>query len=193
MPNQNFIFLVLSRFKNILSCSKQITSISCEDLVEWFGKPYYLKIDIEGVDVACIKQLTPETAPKYLSTELPPLVEALTTKPYSPEWQALAEQIFDLLGYLEELGYSRFKIVPQAMFNSRVRLVEEPEGTIPREDGQKRIYAASVQGIGYGTAGLWGEDVHFHFTKIKCFQVRVDERSFLKLNHMFYQIQVHVY
>lgn len=69
---------------------------SCRDLVEEFGTPVYLKIDIEGLDRACVESiatLAPELRPTYLSVEnvQPAVVHRLA-----------------------QLGYDAFKAVNQA-------------------------------------------------------------------------------
>jgi FkbM family methyltransferase len=56
------------------------------------GTPHYLKIDIEGYDLVCCEQLTPETKPPYISVEM---------------WQ------LEILLRLRDLGYDRFKLVDQ--------------------------------------------------------------------------------
>ena len=40
------------------------------DIVAEHGAPYYCKIDIEGNDSLCLRGLTPETAPTYISIEM---------------------------------------------------------------------------------------------------------------------------
>lgn len=52
--------------------SKTIRMRTCANLVEEFGTPTYLKIDIEGMDVACLdslKALYVEQRPRYVSME----------------------------------------------------------------------------------------------------------------------------
>jgi FkbM family methyltransferase len=57
-----------------------------------YGVPYYLKIDIEGCDLYCIKALSATDLPTYVSCEMS------TT---------------DALSHLRALGYSRFKLIDQ--------------------------------------------------------------------------------
>ena len=68
-------------------------------LLDKYGTPYFAKIDIEGTDLACLEGLLgrPEV-PRYVSVES----ERRT-------WAGLLRE-FDLF---TELGYDRFKIVPQ--------------------------------------------------------------------------------
>jgi FkbM family methyltransferase len=75
------------------------------------GIPYYLKIDIEGVDTKCLKALMAlRERPKYVSIEagLTSLRETLTE-----------------LSLLWKLGYRQFKIVNQRL-NSTVRCPNPP-------------------------------------------------------------------
>src|SRR5262249_14106151 len=63
------------------------------DLLEQYGVPSYLKIDIEGHDHYCVADLEPRDLPTYVSLELGPSLE-----PRSP---------------LRELGYRGFKLITQ--------------------------------------------------------------------------------
>ena len=70
-------------------------SVPCvrfRSLLEQFGVPFYLKIDIEGNDHLCLRDLDRETAPTHLSVE--------------------ASDI-SLLDLLRDLGYDRFKCISQ--------------------------------------------------------------------------------
>jgi FkbM family methyltransferase len=61
-------------------------------LLEQYGTPFYLKIDIEGHDLYCVQGLDPADLPEYISLEMGPL-EALFT--------------------LRDLGYTGFKLITQ--------------------------------------------------------------------------------
>lgn len=67
-----------------------------------FGVPGYLKIDIEGADLDCIHDLDPADLPLYLSIEL------------------TDDRVFSIL---KDLGYRRFKIVVQ---NCHRSVIGEP-------------------------------------------------------------------
>jgi FkbM family methyltransferase len=88
------------------------------------GVPYYLKIDIEGVDTKCLQALmTLRERPKYVSIEA-----GLTS----------FRETFTELSLLWKLGYRRFKIVNQRL-NSTVRCPRPPlEGSFVdyRFDGE---------------------------------------------------------
>ncbi|TBW11796.1 FkbM family methyltransferase [Azotobacter chroococcum subsp. isscasi] len=81
--------------------SEEITveSIRFPKIIDTYGCPHYLKIDIEGADMRCVNALKDmEYRPKYLSLE-----STMTS------W-------FDLLNEfktLESLGYTKFKLVNQ--------------------------------------------------------------------------------
>jgi FkbM family methyltransferase len=63
-----------------------------DQIIAEYGIPYYLKIDIEGNDLICCKQLSSRTKPEYISVEM------------THE---------DLLSRLRDLGYDRFKLINQ--------------------------------------------------------------------------------
>ena len=74
-----------------------VASTTCAQLIEAYGTPWYIKIDIEGADAWCVQSLgggrTAEARralPPYISTENPKLVDELASR-----------------------GYSRFKLVDQ--------------------------------------------------------------------------------
>lgn len=74
-------------------------------LLQEYGIPYYLKIDIEGADLLCLDALAEfATRPPYISIELN---------------LASPEAALEPLRRLRELGYSRFQLVNQALNPSR--------------------------------------------------------------------------
>ena len=81
--------------------SGQITvpGITMEKLFQQFDVPFYLKIDIEGMDEVCVRSLTPNTRPKYLSFEASNDIEAL-------------------LKFTSSLGYSQYKLINQLNFRN---------------------------------------------------------------------------
>ena len=66
-----------------------------QSIIEEFGAPYYLKVDIEGNDRLCLDDLRNDNLPKYISVEAADLA---------------------LLDSLAELGYTRFKCLSQFLF-----------------------------------------------------------------------------
>ena len=83
---------VLDRVKKKGEWEKiDIPCISTLDLIADHGKPFFMKVDIEGADFQALCSITPSTAPAYISLELnchEPIIERLI-----------------------ELGYSAFKFV----------------------------------------------------------------------------------
>ncbi|AXS39881.1 FkbM family methyltransferase [Breoghania sp. L-A4] len=77
-----------------------VDGVPFSQILETYGVPYYLKIDIEGSDILCLEGLLGSpTTPKYISIE--------STK---TSWKELKYE-FDLF---ERLGYSHFKVVRQS-------------------------------------------------------------------------------
>jgi hypothetical protein len=64
-------------------------------VLEEFGIPYYLKIDIEGNDILCVQDLDPRTLPQFISIETGSL---------------------NALALLRERGFKRFKCISQFNF-----------------------------------------------------------------------------
>lgn len=74
-----------------------VPTIHLRELFEQHGVPHYLKIDIEGADMFCLRQLTEVSAafrPRYVSIE-------------HNSWTT------DALAVLRELGYDGFRVVEQ--------------------------------------------------------------------------------
>lgn len=83
----------------------EVPSVTFESILQRYGIPYYLKIDIEGADILCIKALHHfAERPKYVSFE----AELISF-----------ESTFEALSHLYVLGYRRFKIVNQRINPAR--------------------------------------------------------------------------
>jgi FkbM family methyltransferase len=90
--------------------SKTVSTINLEDLIKKFGVPYYIKIDIEGADVLCLKSLLNiKEIPEYLSVEL------LTPNNLSSK----KVNALEIISYLYVLGYRKFSIVDQSKNHTR--------------------------------------------------------------------------
>lgn len=77
----------------------KVESVRFSDIIDTYGCPHYLKIDIEGADMCCVNALKAMTyRPKYISLE-----STMTS------WSDLLNE-FDTL---ESLGYTKFKLVNQ--------------------------------------------------------------------------------
>jgi FkbM family methyltransferase len=88
----------------------EVEAVSFREIIEDFGMPYYLKIDIEGMDLLCVKALHyfPDR-PKYLSLET-----AATSGGVADYDRGFAE-----LAELWTLGYRSFKYIDQVWFHSQ--------------------------------------------------------------------------
>ena len=88
------------------TAQRQIT-VPCttlDKLLEPFGTPYYVKIDVEGADRVCVESLgNLEIMPRFLS------FEANLPEP---------EETLAMLSMLESYGYRRFKLVNQALHDT---------------------------------------------------------------------------
>ncbi len=90
-----------------------VPSITFPSLIERFGVPYFMKVDIEGADWLCLEGLAPfDELPHFLSTEYP---------------LSLAGQIRVLL-FLRKLGYQRFQVIDQMSVPSQVPPLPAREG-----------------------------------------------------------------
>jgi FkbM family methyltransferase len=109
----------------------KVPSIRFSEVLEQHGCPHYLKIDVEGADMLCVRALLGTTCrPTYIS------VESNKTS-----WRELMRE-FDTF---EQLGYHRFKVVDQRLH---------------RNGQYKSRGGAMVQHtfVG-GTTGPFGEDL----------------------------------
>jgi FkbM family methyltransferase len=80
-------------------------------ILNQYDNPYYIKIDIEGADTLCLKDLYhAKSRPKYISIEAGLLS---------------FDQVFTELSLLWNLGYRSFKIVNQAL-NSKIKPLNPP-------------------------------------------------------------------
>ena len=110
----------------------EIEATTLPDVIREHGVPFYLKIDIEGMDMAALASLEAvESRPKYVSIESDKC-----------SFRALRQE----LATLNRLGYKRFKIVDQ----DAVPKQREPS---PALHG-----ATSGAPIVYGSSGLFGEE-----------------------------------
>jgi FkbM family methyltransferase len=70
-----------------------------QQILDEYGTPYYLKIDIEGSDTLCLRALKDRELPQYVSVE----ADFTTT-----------DTLFEQLSTLWTLGFRKFKILNQA-------------------------------------------------------------------------------
>ena len=118
-----------------------VEAVRFADIVGTYGIPYYMKIDIEGMDMACIEDLQRIGArPRYLS------LESAVTSGHASFDKAFAE-----LAQLWVLGYRSFKYVDQGLLDrlSGVRLEQEGRTV------QYRHVCESSGPFGEETPGKW--------------------------------------
>jgi FkbM family methyltransferase len=95
----------------------EVPSVQMGTLLKRYGVPHYLKIDIEGMDEECLRSVDPANAPKYISLEV--------------------SHSGDIIGGLQALGYTHFKLVNQATFTTAVPI-------FPRELGWRFLRKARL-------------------------------------------------
>lgn len=98
-------------------------------LLEEYGLPYYLKVDIEGHDHYCVQDLAPGHLPPYLSIEMGGFESLLT---------------------LRDLGYTGFKLITQ---NDHTQLVCDPFSTRQLVKRRLRSYPSLFR-LGQRISGL---------------------------------------
>lgn len=92
-------FAERNAYMGCLSKRINVNAIRFQDILADHGIPYYLKIDVEGVDALCLEGLLEVSdRPKYISIES-----------NKRSWRALLHE-FELF---TQLGYTKFKIVDQ--------------------------------------------------------------------------------
>jgi FkbM family methyltransferase len=119
-----------------LGTSNEIIEVPVVDFskcLEHYGIPYYAKIDIEGMDMVCLKALTPfQQKPNYVSIE---------------SEEVSFYKLMEELNLLTKLGYTRFKVINQSVISHQ----REPNPS------KEQCY------VGYqfeeGSSGLFGKDL----------------------------------
>jgi FkbM family methyltransferase len=79
--------------------SYQVSTVTLQALIAQYGRPDFVKIDIEGADRDCILSLTQDNAPPFLSFEAHDDLEELLAHGYS-------------------IGYRNFKLIHQNTFRA---------------------------------------------------------------------------
>lgn len=115
-----------------------VESIPFETIIRKYGLPYYMKIDIEGADIICLKSLYKlGVKPKYISCEL--------LAPHNLNTQNIDS--LDILCHLKTLGYTHFFPSDQSRNNSIVC----PK---PAKEGKYIDYKFDGE-----TSGLFGKEL----------------------------------
>ncbi len=105
------------------------------EILEEYGTPYYLKIDIEGNDHLCVRALAGPALPPFVSVE---------TECLGEEVYLTAEGSAQTLDLLHQAGYRRFKLIFQRDFSAIT-----PAGSCA---------CAAAGSFSTGDSGPWGED-----------------------------------
>ncbi|MGY1425073.1 hypothetical protein [Lysobacter sp. A289] len=74
-----------------------VPTVTFAELVQQYGVPHHVKVDIEGADRYCILALDRGNRPQFLSFEAD-------------------DDLEELVAHLASLGYSRFKLIGQCSF-----------------------------------------------------------------------------
>lgn len=109
----------------------EVPSVRFGELLDTFGTPYYLKVDVEGADLLCLEALRARARPRHVSFE--------STK---SSWADLLAE-FDLL---DELGYTHFKVVSQ-------HDVQKQHPPRPAQEGHFVPYRPML-----GSSGFFGDE-----------------------------------
>jgi FkbM family methyltransferase len=111
----------------------EVSIINFSECLKQFGVPYYLKIDIEGMDVICLKSLKDFTErPDYISIE---------------SEKVSFDKLMEEFRIFKELGYDSFQVVNQSKITSN----KEPGNTA---EGNYLNYQFQE-----GASGLFGKDL----------------------------------
>lgn len=112
----------------------EVNTINFSKCLEHYGIPYYMKIDIEGADLVCLRALKAfELRPSYVSVE--------SEKAYFPKLIAEIE-------LLESLGYDQFLAVQQW---------DVPYTKVPNPS-RERLYVPYK--FSEGASGLFGRELN---------------------------------
>jgi len=113
----------------------EVPVINFSDCLEQYGIPHYLKIDIEGMDVVCLKALLNfEQKPDYVSIE---------------SEKVSFDKLIDELNLFVQLGYSRFQAVQQEGISRQ------------REPNPSQEYNCIGYQFQEGSSGLFGADLPY--------------------------------
>lgn len=98
------------RGATVLEEPVRVRCVPLSAVLKEYGRPYYLKMDIEGYDLIGLESLNSDLAPQYISVEFAHGVE------------------MKLLQRLRALGYDRFKLLNQVSFTDKRPIFEHEFG-----------------------------------------------------------------
>ena len=120
-------------FDNAESEAIEVNSINFKECLAKYGVPYYMKIDIEGMDLFCCETLLQfDKKPNFISIESDKL-----------DYDRLCSEI----KLLEKLGYDKFKIIQQDG-------ISKQKEKLPSREGKYLNYKFLE-----GSSGLFGNDL----------------------------------
>ena len=165
------------------------------DILDEYGVPFYLKIDIEGNDCLCVRDLAGRLLPPFISVE----AENAGDNENLSETDALAN-----LSLLHEAGYHRFKLISQRYFTPELysdiagfsqRILNSAVNGRLRTPGLSllmkpltyKYWAMRKHGYQFpvGSSGPWGEDTPgkwLSFEQARAVHKKARERQFRKAN-----------
>lgn len=136
-----------------LSIEINVPVVNIENLFERYGVPYYLKIDIEGMDLVVLTALAKSSSkPKYLSIE---------------SEKKCFEKLIQEFDILDDLGYDSFQAVQQ----QTVRFQRIPKKSLEGQVCDHRFP--------HGSSGLFGQDLPDRWLG-KCQAIHRYKRIFLR-------------
>lgn len=92
----------------------EVSAINFSEYLKKYGIPYYLKVDIEGMDLVCLKSLLNfEERPDYISIESE-----------KKDFNKLKEEFV----LFKKLGYDKFQIINQTKIRSQKEPADTKEG-----------------------------------------------------------------
>lgn len=119
-----------------------VPAVPFEDVLHEVGIPYYLKVDIQGFDILCVRALHGfDERPAYVSIE---------SSIVSAEPRLGFDEIFGELAELWTLGYRRFKYVNQMRFQQLPNLALEGRSFVQPVAGVE-----ASGSFGKETPGTW--------------------------------------
>lgn len=108
-----------------------VSGITIGELMDEYGCPHFMKIDIEGADRHCILPMEKSTRPKYVSFEV-------------------GDDVEELIAHLSTIGYTKFKAINQCNFKE----ISNQQPYLVR--GLKKLWRLATQG---STQYIqWGND-----------------------------------
>ena len=111
----------------------EVPAVCFTECLEKYGIPYYLKIDVEGMDRVCLKALLEfKEKPAYLSLE---------------SEKVHFEQLLEEIDLLSRLGYTGYKTIQQ----SGIARLKEP---VPAREGNQTHHRFEQ-----GASGLFGREL----------------------------------